>query len=99
MERPAVRRETNGPVTTIILDRPDRRNAVDPPTATALRAAFPEFERDGEARVAVFWGAGGTFSAGFDLKAAAAAPRRYPRPYGAGPMPPSPLPLRQPLPH
>src|SRR5260370_15162167 len=97
MERPAVRRETNGPVTTIILDRPDRRNAVDPPTATALRAAFREFERDGAARVAVFWGAGGTFCAGFDLKAAAAAPRRYPRPYGEGPMGPSRMRLGQPV--
>ena len=97
MERPAVRRETNGPVTTIILDRPDRRNAVDPPTATALRAAFREFERDGEARVAVFWGAGGTFCAGFDLKAAAAAPRRYPRPYGEGPMGPSRMRLGKPV--
>src|SRR3989442_4611002 len=98
MERPGVRSETNGPVTTIILDRPDRRNAVDPPTATALRAAFREFERDGEARVAVFWGAGGTFCAGFDLKAAAAARRRYPRPYGEGPMGPSPMRLSDPLP-
>src|SRR5712692_3243745 len=97
MERPAVRRETNDPVTTIILDRPDRRNAVDPPTATALRAAFREFERDGEARVAVFWGAGGTFCAGFDLKAAAMAPRRYPRPYGEGPMGPSRMRLGKPV--
>src|SRR3989475_564342 len=39
MERPGVRSETNGPVTTIILDRPERRSAVDPPTAAALRAA------------------------------------------------------------
>src|SRR2546425_962280 len=60
MERPGVRRETNGPVTTIILDRPERRNAVDPPTAEALRAAFRAFDRDRTARVAVLWGAGGT---------------------------------------
>src|SRR3989449_10707557 len=84
MERPGVRRETNGPVTTIILDRPERRNAVDPPTAEALRAAFRAFDRDRTARVAVLWGAGGTFCAGYDLKAFAAAPRRLARAYGEG---------------
>src|SRR2546430_16655762 len=75
MERPGVRRETAGPVTTIILDRPERRNAVDPPTAAALRAEFRAFARDREARVAVLWGAGGTFCAGYDLKAFATAPQ------------------------
>src|SRR3989475_11028093 len=89
MERPGVRSETNGPVTTIILDRPERRNAVDPPTAAALRAAFRAFERDREARVAVLWGAHETFCAGYDLKAFAAAPPQYPRPYGEGPMGPT----------
>src|SRR2546428_557914 len=89
MERPGVRRETNGPVTTIILDRPERRNAVDPPTAEALRAAFRAFDQDRTARVAVLWGAGGTFCAGYDLKAFAAAPRRLARAYGEGPMRPA----------
>ncbi len=89
MGGPAVRRESNGPVTTIILDRPERRNAVDPPTAAALRAAFREFERDRAARVAVLWGASGTFCAGFDLKALATRPRRLSRAYGEGPMGPS----------
>src|SRR3989442_152791 len=90
MERPGVRRETNGPVTTIILDRPERRNAVDPPTAEALRAAFRAFDRDRTARVAVLWGAGGTFCAGYDLKALAARPRRLARAYPPGPMGPTP---------
>ena len=97
MERPGVRSETNGPVTTIILDRPERRNAVDPPTAAALRAAFRAFERDREARVAVLWGAHGTFCAGFDLKAFAAAPPRHPRPYGEGPMGPTRMRLGKPV--
>src|SRR5213076_291624 len=97
MERPGVRSETNGPVTTIILDRPERRNAVDPPTAAALRAAFRAFERDREARVAVLWGAHGTFCAGYDLKAFAAAPPKYPRPYGEGPMGPSRMALSKPV--
>src|SRR3989442_14929658 len=89
MKRPGVRRETNGPVTTIILDRPERRNAVDPPTAEALRAAFRAFYQDRTARVAVLWGAGGTFFGGYDLKAFAAAPRRLARAFGEGPIGPS----------
>src|SRR5205823_5507135 len=97
MERPGVRSETNGPVTTIILDRPERRNAVDPPTAAALRAAFRAFERDREARVAVLWGAHGTFCAGYDLKAFAAAPPKYLRPYGEGPMGPTRMRLGKPV--
>src|SRR2546428_13043443 len=97
MERPGVRTEPNGPVTTITLDRPERRTAVDPPTAAALRAAFRAFERDREARVAVLWGAHGTFCAGYDLKAFAAAPPKYPRPYGEGPMGPTRMRLGKPV--
>ena len=64
----AVRAECNGPVTTVILDRANVRNAVDRPTAEALAETFLAFERDADARVAVLWGAGGTFCAGADLK-------------------------------
>ncbi|MBQ0719971.1 MAG: crotonase/enoyl-CoA hydratase family protein [Gammaproteobacteria bacterium] len=63
--------EKNGPVTTVILDRPEARNAVDRPTAEALAAAFREFDADPQARVAVFYGANGNFCAGADLKALA----------------------------
>ena len=72
-ETPAVRVERNAPVTTVILSRPDVRNAVDRPTAAALADAFLAFERDPEALVAVFWGEHGTFCAGADLKAVSAA--------------------------
>jgi enoyl-CoA hydratase len=68
-EAPAVRVERSGPVTTIVLDRPARRNAVDGPTAAALAAAFRDFDADPEASVAVLYGAGGTFCAGADLHA------------------------------
>jgi enoyl-CoA hydratase len=64
-----VRVERDGPVTTVILDRPAVRNAVDGPTAAALAGAFRAFDVDDGARVAVLWGAGGTFCAGTDLKA------------------------------
>ena len=65
----SVRVERDGPVSTVILDRPAVRNAVDGPTAAALAEAFREFEADDSARAAVLYGAGGTFCAGADLKA------------------------------
>ena len=65
----AIRIERSGVVATIIMDRPEARNAVDGPAAQGLIEAFEEFERDESLRVAVLWGAGGTFCAGADLKA------------------------------
>jgi enoyl-CoA hydratase len=72
-ETAAVQVETDGAVCVITLDRPLARNAVDGPTAELLAAAFRSFEADGELRVAVLTGAGGTFCAGADLKAIATA--------------------------
>lgn len=59
----------DGAVCTITLHRPAARNAVDGPTATALRLAFESFEADDGLRVAVLHGGGGIFCAGADLKA------------------------------
>ena len=64
-----VRIERSGPVTTIVLSRPEARNAVDGPTAQELIQAFEEFDADESASVAVLWGEGGTFCSGADLKA------------------------------
>ena len=64
-----VRLERLGPVATIVMDRPQRRNAVDRQMAEELRTAFDVFEAEGDSRVAVLWGDGGTFCAGADLKA------------------------------
>ena len=61
----------DGAVTTVVIDRPEVRNAVDPATARALYEAFVRFEADAEARVAVLTGAGEAFCAGFDLGAIA----------------------------
>lgn len=61
--------EKKGPVTTVIINRPEVRNAVDRATAEALAGAFRAFEKDGEARVGVLTGAEGIFCAGADLKA------------------------------
>src|SRR6478752_9844248 len=66
-----VRSEQQDHVTTVIIDRIDARNAVDHSTADLLTEAFLAFDADPGARVAVFWGAGGTFCAGYDLKYAA----------------------------
>jgi enoyl-CoA hydratase len=52
-----------------MLDRPEVRNAVDPTTALELKDAFQAFASDPEASVAVLCGAGGTFCAGYDLRA------------------------------
>ena len=65
-----VRYERDGPAAIVTIDRPERRNAVDGPTAEALLEAYRRFEADEEARVMILTGAGGVaFCAGADLKA------------------------------
>ena len=85
----SVRIEKNGSVFTVVLHRPEARNAVDRPTAAALVDAFLTFERDEQAKVAVLWGEGGTFCAGADLKAIGTDRQNRVEPAGAGPMGPS----------
>ena len=106
---PAVRVERDGPVTTVILSRPEVRNAVDGATAAQLADAFHAFEDDADAKVGVFWGDHGTFCAGADLKAVSSASggaNRIPAPQtGAdwdrlthdGPMGPSRMLLSKPV--
>lgn len=60
--------ERNGPVTTIIINRPLARNACTVSTVKALHDAFMAFERDADAKVAVLTGQGDCFCAGADLK-------------------------------
>ena len=93
----SVRAERSGPVTTVILDRPEARNAVDGPTAAALAGAFREFDADETAHVAVLWGAGGTFCAGADLKAVGGPDGNRTSPDGDGPMGPTRLRLGKPV--
>ena len=66
-----VRVERDGEVTTVVIARPEVRNAVDGPTAQRLAEAFLAFERDDAARVGVLCGEDGAFCAGADLKAVA----------------------------
>jgi enoyl-CoA hydratase len=93
----SVRIERSGPVTTVILDRPSVRNAVDGPTAAALAEAFGEFEADDRARAAVLCGAGGTFCAGADLKAVGGPHGNRAEPDGDGPMGPTRMRLSKPV--
>jgi len=107
-----VRIEKNGPVWTIIHDRPEVRNAMDPESADALTASFLDFDADRDAAVAVFYGAGGAFCSGWDLKYVSTLNAAYPlgeldistaRPSGnggeipRGPLGPSRLELGKPV--
>src|ERR1700727_1108160 len=92
-----VRVERKGPVTTVILNRPGARNAVNGPTAAALYAAFDEFDRDDSASVAVLWGDGGTFCAGADLKAFGTPEANAVHRTGPGPMGPTRMVLSKPV--
>jgi enoyl-CoA hydratase len=97
---PPIRTETDGPVSTILISRPDKRNAVDRAMAAELREAFLRFERDESQRVAVLHGEGGVFCAGADLTAILDPARRHeldPQGGGAGPMGPTRLTLGKPL--
>lgn len=93
----AVEVERDGPVTTVHLHRPARRNAVDGPTAAALTAAFRDFDADDSAAVAVLHGQGGTFCAGADLTALGTDRGNALDPDGDGPMGPSRLRLSKPV--
>jgi len=93
----SVRVERTGDVTTVILDRPHARNAVDGPTALALFAAFEEFDRDESAAVAVLWGDHGTFCAGADLQAIGTPESNPIHRTGPAPMGPSRMILSKPV--
>jgi enoyl-CoA hydratase len=89
--------EKNGPVTTVILSRPEARNAVERETAEALVEAFRAFEADETALAGVLYGDHGTFCAGADLKAVAAGRGNRVEPTGDGPMGPSRMMLSKPV--
>jgi len=93
----AVRVERDGPVFTVLLNRPERRNAVDGATAHELAEAFREFEADEAAALAVLHGEGGVFCAGADLKTAGTAEGNRVAPDGDGPMGPSRMKLSKPV--
>ena len=91
--------EKNDRICTIIINRPEVRNAVDGPTARELADAFRAFDCDAESDVAVLTGAGGHFCAGADLKAIGDDYSRVNRldETGDGPMGPSRMVLTKPV--
>lgn len=74
----AVRIEKDGAVWTVVHDRPEARNAMDPDSADALTQAFLDFDADDSASVAVLYGAGGAFCAGWDLNFVSSLDPTYP---------------------
>jgi enoyl-CoA hydratase len=97
MTEPAILVTSDGPVRIVTLNRPQRRNAVDAPTAAALHEAFLAFDADPAAAVAVLTGSGGVFCAGADLQALAAGEERPVVEDGPGPMGPTRLRLSKPV--
>jgi enoyl-CoA hydratase len=89
--------EVDGPVALVRIDRPERRNAVDEPTARALAEAFRRFDADAERSVAILSGAGGCFCAGADLQALSAGRGNRLEERGDGPMGPTRMLLSKPV--
>jgi enoyl-CoA hydratase len=92
----SVRIEKSGSVWTVIHSRPEARNAMDPKSADDLVTAFEQFDADPSANVAVFWGEGGAFCAGWDLKSVSSLDQQNPVaaldfPTGGGKAPRGPL--------
>lgn len=88
--------ESDGTVTTVIMNRPERHNAVDGPMAAELAEAFREFEAS-DAQVAVLFGAGPSFCAGANLKAVGTDAANRMSADGDGPMGPTRLDLDKPV--
>jgi enoyl-CoA hydratase len=86
-----------GPVTTVLINRPEVRNAVDGPTAAKLAEALRAFDTDPSSSVAVLGGAGGTFCAGADLHAYGTPRANRVSTQGDGPMGPTRLRLSKPV--
>jgi enoyl-CoA hydratase len=89
--------ERDGPVTTVIINRPEARNAVDHETSNLLERAFLDFAKDDEAKVAVLTGTGEVFCAGYDLKMASEGAGAHYDPEGRGPLGPTRMLLEKPV--
>ena len=68
---------TAGPVTTLTLNRPDKRNALNIALLEALIAAIEQADADASQRVLIIRGAGTVFCAGLDLSEAQDADRAH----------------------
>jgi enoyl-CoA hydratase len=93
----SIRIEIDYPVYTVIIDRPEVKNAVDRKTAKELASAFKRFDDDEKALVGVLWGANGNFCAGADLQAIAEGNENRIEKEGDGPMGPTRMMLSKPV--
>ncbi|XP_071548556.1 enoyl-CoA hydratase EchA19-like [Panulirus ornatus] len=84
-------------ITMIGINRPEKRNCINTPTAEALLQAFQDFDEDDSAKVAVLYGVGGNFCAGYDLKELSENPPMSLASYGRGPMGPSRYETKKPV--
>jgi enoyl-CoA hydratase len=89
--------EVDGPIAVVTINRPGVRNAVNSATAEELVACFKRFDADDSLSVAVITGAGGNFSAGFDLKEVAQGRATRLAAKGEGPMGPTRMQLGKPV--
>lgn len=95
---PTVSWRVEGSTAIVTIERPERRNAVDGPTARGLYDAFQRFDADETLSVAILTGAGGNFCAGADLKAIASGNgNRVEREGDFGPMGPTRMTLSKPV--
>ena len=89
--------ERDGPVMTIIINRPVVKNAIDMPTAALMKRAFLDFEADNKIAVAVICGVGDSFCSGWDLKSLAADDEPVSTPEGDGALGPSRMTFSKPI--
>lgn len=89
--------ERHPEITMIGINRPEKRNCINSPTAAALLKAFQDFDNDDSSKVAVLYGVGGNFCAGFDLKELSDCPPVALSAYDRGPMGPSRYETKKPV--
>lgn len=93
--------ERRGTVVTVAINRPEARNAVNQETAGRLLEELEAFDRDPDLNVAVLYGKGGNFCAGYDLKElanhTASLKLEQDVTKGPGPLGPSRMQLSKPL--
>jgi enoyl-CoA hydratase len=89
--------ERDGPVMTVIINRPEVKNAINLPTAALLKQAFLDFEAGDEFAVAVICGVGDSFCSGWDLKSLAADDEPVSTPEGDGALGPSRMTFSKPI--
>ncbi|MDZ7379773.1 MAG: enoyl-CoA hydratase-related protein [candidate division KSB1 bacterium] len=77
----AVRYQVNNAIAEIVLDRPERRNALNDEMVEGLLSALHQAQDDASARIVLLRATGETFCAGADLKSGGVQPREGEQPF------------------